>query len=157
MKKIISLIVTVLGLTVILPPISVGAATNSITDEDLVEMTQIFNDNIEYNHDEKELSFNSSNAKSEGMDQSVADDLEKYYDKLNPEEKIQHYENAKDIGVGTNSVIGSALLAYLANALIATGLSWLATLLLNMGLQAFCNSYKNYNGLTRSVCSAAGF
>ncbi len=157
-KKIVNLIVAVLGLYIVLTPISVGAATNSVTDEDLVEMTQIFNDNIEYDHDEKEVSFNNSNAKDEGMDEKLANDLKAYYETLAPEEKIQHYENAEDIGIGTNSIaIGSALLAALAETLALAGWGWLATLLLNMGLDAFCEGYKYYNDLTRSVCRAGGF
>lgn len=103
-----------------------------------------------YEEDTKTFKFDENKAISLGLDQKFSKQVSNYLENLSEEEAAALNELQKEDG---SSVMVAPLLVWAAGVLAAAGLSWLADKLLDYGAKKFCDAYRSYNSVTKTVCN----
>lgn len=158
LKKIVSLVLA-FAMTMSL---GTTAMASSYTNQDMsyeeaYRLATIINDNMTYVEDEQKFVFNESAAVSQGLDEYTATQLDRYLESLDKDAAAELFG---EITEGDNSTVAPRaippLLIAAGKILIKAGLGWLATKLYEWGAEKFCSAYRDYNGVTQSVCDFLG-
>ncbi|HHY73759.1 MAG TPA: hypothetical protein GX497_11190 [Bacillus bacterium] len=104
-----------------------------------------------YQEDTGVFEFDEGKAISLGLDQQTARQMSVYFKGLSSDEAEALYNTQVEAG-SSNQLAVAPLLVWAAEVLVAAGLTWLADKLLDYGAKKFCDSYRNYNSVTRTVC-----
>ena len=157
-KRIVSFIL-VLAITICTVSTAIAAPDSqaNMSYEEAYKLATIINQNISYLSEEQKIIFDEKTAVSQGLDMYTAKQLNNYLENLdsaNAQAVYKEVQSAKEDSATSRAV--PAIIVATGKILAKAGLAWLAKKLYDWGAKKFCATYKNYNSVTKNVCSFLG-
>lgn len=129
---------------------AVAAPIDPNSYEEAYKISAAIENNLQYDEATRSFDFETENAINQGLDQSIAVQLEQSVENLDEQDAAQLNEELKEAQP-------RGILATAAAFLVGAGFGWLADKLLDWGAEKFCNEYGDYNEFTATACEIVGY